>query len=418
MLGPFAFEQFVTRSTVIRRAGMGEMHPSFLRDTRISIRIVTKVKTYTRSLVSLAVVITASALLTTPAHADIPGATSTLPTALTVTSRTSVPFTVTSPVEICYVSQSAGYARDLGGGSYELELDPSDLPFGTSEQSVTVYDCEDNAQTFPVSVTFPFTLTASTIVAPWAQDTDLRKLEIEASAAPSTPLTVTLLRDNKAVLSKTIDTEGSLLLPISRRQAAGDWKIRAEAGGTVIEQPLEVAYKWAPLSDRNDPKHFTRCSTVTWHYNGAKAPKNTGGMKADIAKALEKVSAATGLTFREVPADASPLLELHWVDLGAHGPSALGGYNYSSSGDTMTYTGNVQLNTKDWWVTKKGFGRYNGMPGRGALLLHEIGHTLGLGHVEDRNSIMNPVSSSGSPTGYTKGDLAGLDYLYAPASCA
>jgi hypothetical protein len=44
---------------------------------------------------------------------------------------------------------------------------------------------------------------------------------------------------------------------------------------------------------------------------------------------------------------------------------------------------------------------------RGALLLHELGHAVGLAHVDDRTQIMNPVSM-GAAGVYGAGDLAGL----------
>ena len=44
----------------------------------------------------------------------------------------------------------------------------------------------------------------------------------------------------------------------------------------------------------------------------------------------------------------------------------------------------------------------------GALLLHELGHALGMQHVTDRSQIMYPVFGSYSPGVYQAGDLAGL----------
>src|SRR3954452_20285342 len=53
----------------------------------------------------------------------------------------------------------------------------------------------------------------------------------------------------------------------------------------------------------------------------------------------------------------------------------------------------------------------------GALLLHELGHTMGLQHVSYSREIMYPVVSSASPGGYTTGDRAGLYKVGAAMGC-
>jgi predicted Zn-dependent protease len=52
--------------------------------------------------------------------------------------------------------------------------------------------------------------------------------------------------------------------------------------------------------------------------------------------------------------------------------------------------------------------------GEEPVLLHELGHAVGLGH-HTGPVVMNPVDQ-GFHT-YQPGDLAGLDGLYQPASC-
>jgi hypothetical protein len=57
-----------------------------------------------------------------------------------------------------------------------------------------------------------------------------------------------------------------------------------------------------------------------------------------------------------------------------------------------------------------GFGR--GLT-RGALILHELGHVAGLGHVRDSNEIMAEFSSHlNRPASFGPGDLAGLTSLF------
>ena len=68
-------------------------------------------------------------------------------------------------------------------------------------------------------------------------------------------------------------------------------------------------------------------------------------------------------------------------------------------------------------------GRSSLQPGFGAggtvgtLLLHELGHAVGLRHVEDKRQVMYPLIGSWSPGGYSDGDRGGLAEVGAAAGC-
>jgi hypothetical protein len=51
------------------------------------------------------------------------------------------------------------------------------------------------------------------------------------------------------------------------------------------------------------------------------------------------------------------------------------------------------------------------------VLLHELAHAVGLGHVSDATQLMNAFASTAGPTTYAAGDLTGLWQLGAAAGC-
>ena len=52
----------------------------------------------------------------------------------------------------------------------------------------------------------------------------------------------------------------------------------------------------------------------------------------------------------------------------------------------------------------------------GQVILHELGHVVGLGHVDDSTSVMNPALGL-RPAAWGKGDRAGLWQLGIGAPC-
>jgi hypothetical protein len=71
-----------------------------------------------------------------------------------------------------------------------------------------------------------------------------------------------------------------------------------------------------------------------------------------------------------------------------------------------------QTQTKNWpdGLHSRGVTRAN-------LVSHELGHAVGLGHVDDRGQLMNPMLSADSPEGFARGDRRGLRRVGRAAGC-
>lgn len=185
---------------------------------------------------------------------------------------------------------------------------------------------------------------------------------------------------------------------------------------------------WTPL-DRYHPR-WNPCDVITYRVNRDRMPAH--GM-ADLREGLRRVSQATGLRFEHLGDTAFvPLRKGHeqaqirnadlavaWaaprqVPWLAGSVIGLGGGSWRSSGDGpagFTY-GFIVLDTTA--PLRPGFSpdQYTW----GSLILHELGHAVGLGHVADKRQIMvsglQPVEAR-----YAAGDLRGLAAVGAGQGC-
>jgi len=182
--------------------------------------------------------------------------------------------------------------------------------------------------------------------------------------------------------------------------------------------------------------HIVRwsCDPIQYRINA----KKSGGTKSairDVKEAVKRISKASGIKFiyrgttsescKSAKTVRSAHLLISWHPKGAsffHGAAGIGGYWPEIIKDTK---GKERASIKHGCVAmnsgtklRPGFGSaYRSTPGggyqaysvRGQVLLHELGHAMGLTHVNSKKEIMYPVADlSRKPVNFGKGDKRGL----------
>ncbi len=216
--------------------------------------------------------------------------------------------------------------------------------------------------------------------------------------------------------------------------------VAALGGGLVAIERLT-----APTSDRSQhrfldfrldgsPLRWNACESIHYVINPSIAPQ---GSVEDVHEAVRRVSRATGIAFSydglsdEVPSRLREPYQLErygerwapvliaWVDPDdvdipfqreGHTAAAVASPTRPLGGAEVFVSGYVAMNLED--QNPPGFA----FPGaQGPVLLHELAHVMGLGHVDNEGEIMEP--SGGSVTDFGPGDLEGLRQVGREAGC-
>lgn len=182
----------------------------------------------------------------------------------------------------------------------------------------------------------------------------------------------------------------------------------------------------------NGPVRYDPCTPIPYVVNLESAPN---GALEDIEGAIRLTAEATGITFVSEGVTDEPLspkrpafqpdrygsrwapLLIGWLphdsaifdvdDVGVGGSSI----RTNGDGRLVYVSGSVILNGSEQLAN--GFA-----PGKtwGKVVLHELGHVIGLGHVDDPSQVMHDSLVS-SPARWGPGDLAGLRELGAVPGC-
>ena len=188
--------------------------------------------------------------------------------------------------------------------------------------------------------------------------------------------------------------------------------------GPVLEAPSS-SYAFAMTDRNNKPVRFEACRTLNWSVEGTEAEK------ALTRAAITELSAVSGMQFREIAYDGyRPLLDVLPSDMNSSAQLVLRWYDAGSvpdlagdvAGVTETRSWSTADRTRSWMsFAAVAIERDNSMnlrPTAGnhvwPVLLHELGHAVGLAHVTDRAQLMFPSTWTGTADSYQNGDRAGL----------
>jgi hypothetical protein len=209
--------------------------------------------------------------------------------------------------------------------------------------------------------------------------------------------------------------------------------LRASQLSVPLEPTNDGPHAFLNVDSHGRPLRFDPCHIIHYVVHVGDGPVN--GV-AIVQQGVDDVSRATGLTFhydgttdKMVSVGRAPHLgDPVWIgwatksetqafaDATGNSPDAVGVGGpieaTQGNGRRQYVGGSVVLLPTD--EVGPGFG-----PGatEGNVLLHELGHLVGLAHVNDSDEIMNPSTSSLSPNGYNVGDLEGLGLLGASQGC-
>jgi hypothetical protein len=218
----------------------------------------------------------------------------------------------------------------------------------------------------------------------------------------------------------------------SRPETAAQLPEAAPAAAPATPAPLPSGDFAFLATDGSRPVRYDPCTPVHYMVNLALAP---AGASTDVQQAVRRISDATGLSFvydgttDEVPQahrgiarnsryPGWPPVLIAWVkpgtsDLLSGGAIGEGGSTwFGNPGSEVYVTGVVAIDASQNAKLTPGFGGDS----VGSVLLHELGHVVGLDHVADTSQIMFATVTE-KPAVYGPGDLAGLAQLGRGQGC-
>ncbi|MBV6509616.1 MAG: hypothetical protein JJLCMIEE_02711 [Acidimicrobiales bacterium] len=183
-----------------------------------------------------------------------------------------------------------------------------------------------------------------------------------------------------------------------------------EAPSPPTTAPPALAFAFAE-TDSGEPVAFDSCDTLSVRYDPIGEPYTAA---KDIAEAVRQLSVALDrpVGFQDQGSTDGPTIAVTWVPTSTHlpgdpGPDTVGTGGFTSI-DSRIISGTVTLSADA--DLAPGFGPHSW----GIIYLHELGHAVGLAHVQDPDEVMHPSIVPNRPATYGPGDLQGLGELGGP----
>lgn len=216
------------------------------------------------------------------------------------------------------------------------------------------------------------------------------------------------------------------------RRAAGNTSKGHGFTVNPVYAPAGSASAWTRIAPGYKVQ-FNACRPVRWRLNTQYAPT---GVKAEVKGAMKQLAAATGIRFvyagkthaipgskRRWPGNTN--LVVAWAK-----PSQtswnLYGNTIGRGGQIKTVFARTAKGKRAYQITRSGLVLDNtfaapagfvGPNARGSIIVHELGHVVGLGHTGDNNQQMYPSAENVWNGAYQAGDLNGMRHVGLMTGC-